>query len=198
MIKNILFLFVAVISALGVYTSFRTGYVIPIFNIEIPSFQTVIDNKSTLDNDLSRLNTLNSSEVPTSVNKVEDAIKEYETKKQEYEVLALSASREDIAEANKKVRYLLDYLWIKVGNYAADNNVRFKMTPDEVEESLTFDITGSYIAITNFIYDLENDRELDFEINEVRIEGASSAEAKAYFKVYGIAVSNSLQEAQDA
>ena len=104
-------------------------------------------------------------------------------------MLAMTASEKEIAEANKIERYLLDYLWIKVGNYASDNDVKFKMTPNTNEQTLTFDITGKYISVINFIYDLENDLDLNFEINGIVIQGGSTSEiVKANFNVEGIRV----------
>mgnify|MGYP000452560579 FL=1 len=122
-------------------------------------------------------------------NKVETSMKTYEARKQEYDMLAMTASEKEIAEANKIERYLLDYLWIKVGNYASDNDVKFKMTPNTNEQTLTFDITGKYISVINFIYDLENDLDLNFEINGIVIQGGSTSEiVKANFNVEGIRV----------
>mgnify|MGYP007069975605 CR=1 FL=1 len=127
-----------------------------------------------------------SSPCKNAVASVEGEIKNYESKKQAYDMLALTASRAEIAEANKEEKYLLDYLWIKVGGYAADNDVKFKMTPNESDSTLTFDITGSYISVINFIYDLQNDYELDFAIDSIIIQGGQTV--KANFVVQNVDV----------
>lgn len=164
---------------------FDLGFVM----IDVPSYQEVTNNKKELDSKLTSLKTKNDNELVMEENKVETSMKTYEARKQEYDMLAMTASEKEIAEANKIERYLLDYLWIKVGNYASDNDVKFKMTPNTNEQTLTFDITGKYISVINFIYDLENDLDLNFEINGIVIQGGSTSEiVKANFNVEGIKV----------
>lgn len=191
MIKKLLYLVIIVFSVYGVYICYTEGFErnLGIVNIDIPNFEEVKDNKSQLDTDLTELNTLNSTGISSAISKVETEIQNYEAKKQEYDMLALSASRDEIAEANKIEKYLLDYLWIRIGNYASNNNVKFKMTPNETEASLTFDVTGAYISVINFIYDIENDTELNFGISGIVLEGGSSSNVvKANFKVYDVNV----------
>jgi hypothetical protein len=164
---------------------FDLGFVM----IDVPSYQEVTNNKKELDSKLTSLKTKNDNELVMEENKVETSMKTYEARKQEYDMLAMTASEKEIAEANKIERYLLDYLWIKVGNYASDNDVKFKMTPNTNEQTLTFDITGKYISVINFIYDLENDLDLNFEIDGIVIQGGSTSEiVKANFNVEGIRV----------
>ena len=146
------------------------------FNYEyndVPSYNSVKSDKEELDKNIDKLIDLNKREMNNATAHVENEMKNYETKKQKYDMLAASASREEIAEANKEEKFLLDYLWIRVGNYANDNNVKFKMTPNEATSTLSFDVTGAYISIINFIYDLQNDSTLNFVIDGVLIEGAS-------------------------
>ncbi len=167
---------------------FDLGFV----QINIPSYQEVQNNKENLDSKLTTLKNKNNNELVVEEGNVETSLKKYETKKQEYDMLAATASERDIAEANKIERYLLDYLWIKIGNYASDNDIKFKMTPDYDNYILTFDITGKYISVINFIYDLENDMDLNFEINGITIQGGSSDSiVKANFRVEGVRVVNS-------
>lgn len=167
---------------------FDLGFV----QINIPSYQEVQNNKENLDSKLTTLKNKNNNELVVEEGNVETSLKKYETKKQEYDMLAATASEKDIAEANKIEIYLLDYLWIKIGNYASDNDIKFKMTPDYDNYILTFDITGKYISVINFIYDLENDMDLNFEINGITIQGGSSDSiVKANFRVEGVRVGTS-------
>lgn len=82
---------------------------------------------------------------------------------------------------------MLDFLWMKVGTYANANDVKIKINPDESTPVVTFDVTGKYISIINFIYDLENDEELAFNVDNIVMEGGSSdSVTKARFKVSGV------------
>ncbi len=89
----------------------------------------------------------------------------------------------------KEEEFLLDYLWIVVGNYAEDNNVKFSMETTE-SATLEFDVTGTYISIINFVYDLSNDPELRFVIDNIQLEAGTSKNTvtKAKFTVEGITV----------
>ena len=148
-----------------------------------------------MDNHLNDLNNLNTARLNEAVDNVRIEKTNYEAKKNEYDTLALSASESEIAEANKIERYLLDYLWIRVGNYANDNAVKFKMTPDEQTATLSFDITGSYVSVINFIYDIQNDTELNFKVDGIVVEGGSSDSiVKANFVVKDVNVITSPEE----
>lgn len=191
MIKKLFFLLLIVFSVYGIYTTYSAGYEanLKFAQIDIPSFKEVSDNRAKLDADVKELEKLNSTGITEATEKVKTERKKFETEKQRYDQLALNASREEIKEANKIEEFLLDYLWIKVGNYAADNGIKFKMTPDYSLKTLTFDITGSYISVINFIYDIENDVELGFELEGIIIQGGSSdAIVKAHFIVEDVNV----------
>lgn len=200
MIKKLLYVLLIVVGIWAFYGFFFQGKIainIASFNTEyaVPSFNDLKDKRTELDSNLNKLNRLNTSGISNATAYVENEIRNYETKKREYDTLALNASREEIAEANKEEKFLLDYLWIRVGNYANDNNVKFKMTPNDAESTLSFDVTGSYISIINFIYDLQNDSVLNFVIDGVVIQGGSSSQAKAYFNVENVSVITSPSEA---
>ena len=198
--KKLLVLLIAVISLYGSFTALKNGYVGIVtekfkLQFEVPSFAQIQDEKAELDAKVKELNNLNKSGIPNASGEVDTELQNYANKKDAYEQLKSSANREQIAEANKIEIYLLDYLWIKVGNYANDNAVKFKMTPNQEKATLDFDITGSYISVINFIYDIQNDEELNFQLDGIVIEGASSdKEVKAKFTVEDINVVTSPDE----
>ena len=192
--KKLILALVAIIALYGSFTAFKNGYVgvvTPKFTLkfEVPSYAQIQDEKAEFDSKGKQLKNLNSSGIPGASGEVDTELKNYAAKKDAYEQLKSTADKEQIAEANKVKIYLLDYLWIKVGNYASDNAVKFKMTPDAETASLAFDITGSYVSVINFVYDIQNDEELDFKMDGIVIEGASSdKEVKARFTVEDINV----------
>ncbi len=200
MIKKVLLLVLVIIFAYGSYTSFAQGFFGIVtskfqLKLDVTSYAELKDNKQSMDNHLKELNNLNTTKLNEAVDNVRIEKTNYEAKKNEYDTLALSASEADIAEANKIERYLLDYLWIRVGNYANDNAVKFKMTPDEATSTLSFDITGSYVSVINFIYDIQNDTELNFKVDGIVVEGGSSDSiVKANFVVKDVNVITSPEE----
>lgn len=193
MIKKLVLALIAIVSIYGSFTAFKNGYVGIVtekfsFQFPVPSYTQIQDEKAEFESKVRELNSLNKSGIPTASGEVDTELRNYAEKKNAYEQLKSTASVEQIAEANKIEIYLLDYLWIKVGNYAADNAVKFKMTPNAETATLDFNITGSYISVINFIYDIQNDEELDFKLTGIIIEGASDREVKAKFTVEDINV----------
>lgn len=192
MIKKLIMLVLAIAGVYSSVTAFKHGY-IGIksekfsFVYEVPSYEgikTAKTNYETKVNELKRVSVTSMGEAKAQVENEKD---NYNSKKLKYEALAVSATSDEIAEANKIERYLLDYLWIRIGNYANDNDVKFKLTPETETAVLYFDITGSYISIINFMYDIQNDDELDFNIDDIVIQGGSSDQiVKAKFKVEGV------------
>ena len=77
--------------------------------------------------------------------------------------------------------YDVDFLWTTIGNYATQKGVTLQfdvsksatktsILPEYVICDLNFTITGDYIAITDFIYSMENDDKLNFEIRDFLME----------------------------
>lgn len=196
MIKKLILALVAAVSVYGTYLLITSGLQmnrLPIdYEVNVLSFKEMESRGSTLNSKLTQIDSLNTSQIVAARNKVETESANYEAQKAKYEELEASASEEEIAEANKEQEYLLDYLWIVIGNYANDNNVKFKMETDNVNLRINFDITGSYVSIINFIYDLENDENLKFNLNGIQLaSGVQEDPAKASFSVDGVTVKTS-------
>lgn len=68
-------------------------------------------------------------------------------------------------------------MWTIIGNYATKEEVT--ITLDIVEGTskdnynLNFTVTGGYVGITDFIYDLENDEKLNFKIENLKMENTT-------------------------
>lgn len=193
MIKKLVLLLLIVVGLYGSWTAFRQGYIGIqtqkfALKIDVPSYNNLKNNKSTMELKNSELNGLISRR-NTAENTVKVEADNYQEKKKTYDDLTKSATREEIEEANKVEEYFLDYLWIKIGNYANDNDVKFKLTNRKELKCLDFDVTGSYISVINFIYDIQNDSQLKFNVNGIYIQGGSSDKVvKAKFTVENINV----------
>ena len=195
--KKLILIVLSALSVYLIYTMYTQGAELkgrlPI-KVDVYSYNEMQEQGDVLNKKLNEIETLNSVDIVNASKKVEDERTGFEIKKAEYETLEASASEEEIAEANKKQEYLLDYLWIVIGNYANDNNVKFKMQTDDVNLRINFDITGSYVSIINFVYDLQNDENLRFNLNGIKLASSTSADTtKANFSVDGITVKTSNQ-----
>lgn len=177
------------IVALGylTYSTITTGTTV--FGLTIPSYKTLTEKNDKLDTDIADLSKAINIDYSVAVSSVATAKAKFNKEKQEYDSLAANATDEQLEAAMKEEEFLLDYLWIVVGNYAEDNNVKFWMNTAE-NATLEFDVTGTYISIINFIYDLSNDPELKFVIDNIQLEAGASVDTvtKAKFTVEGITV----------
>lgn len=125
-------------------------------------------------------------ELTKTINKANDATDKYtaELSKIKTDVTALSAAKKEyldlvtistdneIAKATQTKTYTIEYLWSRVGNHATKEGVNLKMdvtnsTLNNSEfKNLNFTVTGAYLALTQFIYAIENDANLDFTIDK--------------------------------
>lgn len=163
--------------------------------LDVPSYKTLQDGNKNLDKQILELDSLIDSDYKRAKGEVETSKTSFNIRKQAYDSLATTATDEQLEAAMREEEFLLDYLWILIGNYAADNNVKFLMNTN-TDFTIDFDVTGSYISIINFVYDLANDPELRFTIDNIELEGGSNKDSvtKAKFKVYGINVITKVKD----
>ena len=142
---------------------------------------------------------------------LKEAISTYNESKQEYEEIipqtAIDAT-DVILENELKDIYDVDFLWTIVGNYATEEGINLKFdinknftsassinnkSSNYVVCDLKFVITGKYINLTDFIYDIEDDDRLNFEINDfsMRKNSEEGGELEVTLNVREIKVNSS-------
>ena len=101
---------------------------------------------------------------------IKDVITDLGTARQEYLQTINVSTESEIREATQTKNYTIEYLWSQVGNHATKEgvNIKFEVVSgvDENISNLEFTVSGNYLAITNFITELENDSTLQFTIDE--------------------------------
>ena len=101
---------------------------------------------------------------------IKDVIADLGKARQEYLQTINVSTESDIREATQTKNYTIEYLWSQVGNHATQEGViiNFEIVSgvDENISNIKFTVTGNYLAITNFITELENDSTLQFTIDE--------------------------------
>ncbi len=159
---------------------------------------------------------LSLEEITTKKNEVNLAETNLELEKTRYEVLEEKLNKEKqefIEEKNKyeaisdetidiinkintKEKYSIEYIWIKLGNYAKQLNLSIvvaepgnSLNQEEVEESIfKIQVSGSYSDISEFIFNIENDDELRFKLDNINMEYVSGTVVKATFDVKDIVI----------
>ena len=129
-----------------------------------------------------KLQNKNTSEYKAKKMDLIEASNEYKIKKEEYEKLIPIIQGVGSIENKKFDLYDIDFLWTIIGNYATEEGVvlQFDITSDSKDINfedkdyelcnLNFSVIGEYLAIVNFIYDLEDDERLNFEISNFILE----------------------------
>ena len=161
-ILNVLLLVVLVIV---MKNGFKVG------SFQVLSFQGIKDLNDELSQKINEANNY-SDNYSKTLDTLNSDITKLASAKKDYLDLVTISSESEIQQATQTKTYTIEYLWGKVGNYATGEGVNIKM--DIVASSmgasgeyknLNFTVTGNYLAITNFIYKLENDSDLDFTID---------------------------------
>lgn len=155
------------------------GYTIGVksLNIGALKLESVNDIKSASTNLEQKFNTskeISAQTYPKTIEDLDNVVRDLKKVKQEYEAKILSNPE---AETNLGViqveKYNIEYLWTIIGNYATKNGVTLtldvKSSNAKDVYNLNFNLEGKYIGITDFIYSLEDDDELKFEIKDFKI-----------------------------
>lgn len=132
-------------------------------------------------------------------NKLSSEKTEFQTEKDKYE--AISDETVDIInKINTKEKYSIEYIWIKLGNYADTSNLSIivaepgntlnneENTEEKNESIFKIQVSGSYINVADFIYNIENDDELKFKLDNINMEYVSGVNIKATFDVKDIVI----------
>ena len=138
---------------------------------------TVSQEKKQVVSDLKQKNSV---EFVAKRNALDTAAQEYKTKKEQYDKLVSEVQIKETT-ANSMDLYDIDFLWTTIGIYASEKGVTLQfdvsksssvtaISPEYVMCDLNFTVTGEYIAITDFIYSIENDDKLNFEISDFTME----------------------------
>ena len=143
--------------------------------LKIKSINDIKNASIKLENDFNEANELSSKIYPSEVETLESAIKQLKISKQEYENKKLYSADEDSLGTIEIKTYKIHYLWTILGNYRKEREVQsltldLKSTETEDVYDLEFTLVGGYTNITDFIYDIENDEQLNFEIQKLAIE----------------------------
>lgn len=138
---------------------------------------TISQEKKQIVSDLKQKN---SAEFVAKRAALNTAVQEYKTKKTQYDKLVSEGQIKETT-VNSMDLYDIDFLWTTIGIYASEKGVTLQfdvsksssataVSPEYVMCDLNFTVTGEYIAITDFIYSIENDDKLNFEISNFTME----------------------------
>lgn len=111
------------------------------------------------------------------------AAKELKSKREEYASLVNNSTEGEVSAIVTSEKYKMEYLWVKLGNYATKNGVTLKLnvlngtTGLDGMYNLEFIINGKYAGITEFVYEVENDSTLGFKIDNFSLTPTAFAQS---------------------
>ena len=117
-----------------------------------------------------------------------------EETKSEYLKYTNYSTDAEILAAMQTKSYAIEFLWAKLGTHAREEGIKltFSIVSSSTGASnvndIDFVVNGSYIAITNFIYAIENDAELNFNIENFKLLPSDGNILQGTFTVRNIAV----------
>lgn len=144
---------------------------ISVGKLTIYSINNIKAESLELDEKIEEANTEINQNYASSLSKAETASAKLIRLKEEYESKVGTDGNLGITQIEK---YKIEYLWGILGGYAKDRSVKayldFKETSIKDTYDITFTVYGSYLGITDFLYDIENDDELNYRAKNFKME----------------------------
>ena len=147
----------------------------------IESYISLQQKTVDLNKRIEELNNKNTSEYELKKEELLSATENYKNKKKQYEELITTVQAVGDNISNTFDLYDIDFLWTIIGNYATEEGVVLKFDVSNVSSDIAllntdyilcdlyFTVSGEYLSIVDFIYDLEDDSRLNFEISEFKL-----------------------------
>lgn len=153
---------------------------VQIGSFEILGIKEIQNSSAELDEKIQEAGKLAQKDFQQAVKDVQDNSKKLEETKLEYEEMTAISSESDVESAAQLETYEIETLWVKLGNHATNEGATMKMDVTKGSNTtqntynLNFTVNGSYISITDFISDIENDETLGFKIEEFKMVPSGS------------------------
>lgn len=162
------FLISVIVLLLMILTYFLIIRNITISNWTSKSINNVKELNTNLNTKIDTAKQKNNQEYPQSIEKLESSIKKLKTTKEKYEIKTKYIADSVELGIIQTKEYKIERLWITLANYAEEENVDLKLeileTPAQGIYNMNVTVTGEYINITDFIYDIEKDDTLGFKV----------------------------------
>lgn len=150
---------------------------VSIGSLEILGIEAIVEKNDKLEQKIIEATKLVTVTYQEKLNTLNSANKKLQQEKQSYENYV---SADNGTGAISQIQsYEVEYLWTKIGNYAKREGVVLKMdvaVNNAVLKTydLNFTVAGTYVGITEFIYDIDNDSSLLFKVENFKLLPNSS------------------------
>lgn len=148
---------------------------ISIGKLSVYSVKNIKEQSLNLDKKIEEANTEINQNYAKSLADIKTATTNLENVKKEYEDKVGLNGEIGITQIEK---YKSEYLWVILGGYSTSEgtlvDLDIKETSIENTYNINFTVYGSYVGITDFLYDIENDDELNYRVKNFKIVPSST------------------------
>lgn len=162
---------------------------------KVLSISQIDSQNQELNRKIEEINNLNDSEYPKKRSDLTTASNNMQNAKSEYLRYTNLSTNAEILEAMQEKSYKIEFLWTKLGTHAREQGVvlKFEITSSATGANnvndIKFTVDGTYTAITNFVYAIENDTDLNFRVENFKmVPYTSDIILEATFNVRNIIV----------
>ena len=156
-------------------------------SFHILGIRQIQDKNAELEDTVTEATKLASSSFPSTVNELNASMEDLKKQKTAYEDMVAVSESGDVETASQLSNYNLDFLWTQIGTHATSEGVNIDMaltqgTGGQNVYNINFTAVGSYVGISEFIRDIEDDSDLAFKIEEFSMTaGESTSQLRATF-----------------
>ena len=138
------------------------------------SIKQIKESSLYLDTKVEEANTETSQNYAQAINLTDESIKKLKTAKEKYETKVAPLTGNNGIGITQIEKYKIEYIWNKLGSYAKDEGIKiildFEETSIKDTYNIKFSLSGTYVGITNFLYHIEDDDELNYKVVNFKIE----------------------------
>ena len=176
-VLTIIFLLLMILLIIAIFNGLKIG------NFQILSISELKLKEEELNETIEKASELTSVEYPKTITTLEQTYEMYNIQKQKYEEIS------GFTEGNEKQiyetkQYDIAYLWRLVGKYATSYNISIEMDVKKASGQnlydLSFNVSGQYVNISEFIKNIENNSDLYFRIYNFKMSGSSETVSASF------------------
>ena len=189
--KILLSIIIILFLALG-YVTLKNG--IQFGSVQILSIEQIEQKAQELNTKIDEVNSMIDVDYPEKRKELTNAEKHLQEAEEQYLQYTNVSTDAEILAAMEQKSYTIEFLWTTLGTHARKQGVLLTFeivsssTGTNGVNDIRFTVNGSYIAITNFIYAIENDTDLNFRIQNFKLLPYQGEILQGTFTVKNIAV----------
>lgn len=200
LLLSIVIVLIAILTGITVVQGLHIG------GLNVLGIVEIKNENNDLDTIVKQATKLASTDYQKKKDDLDDAIKKLETEKNNYEDMVNVSTESEVEAANQSYDYEIDFLLIRIENHAKSEGVTMKMDVTKSSSgaenvyNLNFTATGSYIGVSDFISNIEDDSKLGFKIEDFKMAAASTEntnQVQAIFVCKNISIDGILSSSND-